>query len=338
MVLALMLSCGGRENKPNNYFTVGEDVYELIYGCIINNGEEGGGFDLDLRLYCEDENDFINFGIKSSQAESIESKTYTEFEGSWVMDYTSEGSYSNMGNIVSGKVVITRSADGYSIDIDCLDQYSNKVEGYFKGELATKDENNLVHVIPDYVLPEEIYDEVTSYFPVYSGITPPDMRGEYISAPHCLVYQSDVEATDTIQFFSDLYMGFIYNNKQMNYYGKQYDVQAGYDEENIHYGVKITGENDNFTCYYVVEAYVNGYYAQQSFIYSGKKTDEGLEDFHTAVVLLETSGHPGLPPKNTFRVLKDYDGLAEENNWMSKGFDKPRTSSASDLFDMWMKK
>lgn len=335
MIMFAMTSCG--ERKPNNYFTIGEDVYELIYGCIINNGEDEGSFDLDLRLYCENEKDFINFGIKSVQAESIESATYTDFEGSWVLGYTETGSYTNMGNITSGKVVIGRSSDGYSIEIECVDQYSNEVEGYFKGKLAKKDENNLVHVVPNYVIPEEIYDEVVSYFPVYSGITPPDMEGEYVSSPHCLLYQSDMPNNDSVQFFSDLYMGFIYNNKQMNYYSKQYNVETNDYEENVNYGMKITGENDNFTCYYVVEDYVNGYYAQQSFIFSGKKTDEGLENFHTAVVLLETSGHPNLPQKNTFRVLKDNDGLAEENNWLSKGSARTTTSSESGLFEMWMK-
>lgn len=335
MIMFAMMSCG--ERKPNNYFTIGEDVYELIYGCIINNGEEDGSFDLDLRLYCENEKDFINFGIKSVQAESIESATYTDFEGSWVLGYTETGSYTNIGNITSGKVVIGRSSDGYSIEIECVDQYSNEIEGYFKGQLAKKDENNLVHVVPNYVLPEEIYDEVVSYFPVYSGITPPDMEGEYVSSPHYLAYQSDMPNNDSVQFFSDLYMGFIYNNKQMNYYSKQYNVDANAFEENVNYGMKITGKDDNFTCYYVVEDYVNGFYAQQSFIFSGKKTDEGLEDFHTAVVLLETSGHPGLPPKNTFRVLKDYDGLAEENNWLSKGSAKTATVSEGGSFEMWMK-
>jgi hypothetical protein len=253
------------------------------------------------------------------------------------LGYTETGSYTNMGNITSGKVVIGRSSDGYSIEIECVDQYSNEVEGYFKGKLAKKDENNLVHVVPNYVIPEEIYDEVVSYFPVYSGITPPDMEGEYVSSPHCLLYQSDMPNNDSVQFFSDLYMGFIYNNKQMNYYSKQYNVETNDYEENVNYGMKITGENDNFTCYYVVEDYVNGYYAQQSFIFSGKKTDEGLENFHTAVVLLETSGHPNLPPKNTFRVLKDNDGLAEENDWLSKGSVRTTTSSESGSFEMWMK-
>lgn len=336
LVVVLLSSCI-RTRKPKNYFTVGEDTYELVYGCIINNGEENGYFDLDLRLYCENEEDFINFNLDSEHAEYIESTTYNDLAGSWVIGYTSSGSYTNMGNIVSGKVIVDRSSDGYTIEIDCVDQYSNKVEGYYKGELQKKDEDNLVHVVPDYVLPEEIYDEVTKYIPIYSGVNPPDMKGEYISSPHYLVYQSDMGNDGTEQFFSDLYLGFIYNNKQMNCYWKQFDVENNEFDEYVYYGVKVTGKDDCFTCYYIDEGYVNGYYAQQSFIYSGRKTEEGLEDFHTAVVLLETSGHPGLPPKNTFRVLKDYDGLAEQDAWMSKSSAKTKTSSNNSSFDIWMK-
>lgn len=336
LVAVLLVSCGGRNGKPKNYFTVGEETYELIYGCIINNGEENDGFDLDLRLYCENEQDFINFNINSKQAESIESSTYTDLNGSWVIGYTSSGSYTNMGNITSGKVIVNRSSEGYTIEIKCVDQYNNNVDGYYKGVLQKRDEDNLVHSVPDYVLPEEIYDEVTEYFPVYSGVNPPDMKGEYISSPHYLVYQSNAENNETGLLFSDLYLGFMYNNKQMNCYWKQFDTADNEFDEYVYYGVKVTGKDDYFTCYYVDEGYVNGYYAQQSFIYSGKKTEEGLEDFHTAVVLLETSGHPGLPPKNTFRVLRDNDGLAEQNSWMSKGYDKPKASSKNS-FDIWMK-
>lgn len=125
----------------------------------------------------------------------------------------------------------------------------------------------------------------------------------------------------------------------MNFYGKQFDsINNKYIEE-IQYGVKITGENDYFTCYYVVDGYPGGYYAQQSFIFSGKKTAEGLEDFHAAVILLETSNNPSMYAKNSFRVLKDYDGLAEEENWLSKSGINAKKSSGknNDLFDIWMK-
>ena len=101
--------------------------------------------------------------------------------------------------------------------------------------------------------------------------------------------------------------------------------------------MKITGSDDNFTCYYVVDGYVQGFYAQQSFIFSGKKTPQGLENFHVAVILLETSGHPNMYPNNSYRVLKDYDGLAETNYWLSGKSGGSVKAKSGNAFDIWMK-
>lgn len=337
LVMSVMFSCK-IHRKPDNYFEIGNDLYEIKSGCIINNGETEGGFDIDLRLYDENNKNFLNFGLVSKQAESITSTTYSIKEGSaWILGY-SNGNYKERGQIVSGSIVINRGRSGYTIDIKCTDQYSTSVKGYFEGQLAKLDENNLVHKLPDYVLPEEIYDNVTQYLPIHFGVNPPDMKGEYVSSPHVLIYESNGEKPDSLQLYSDRYMGFLYVNNQMNFYGKQYDsLENAYNEE-VQYGLKITGDNDYFTCYYVVDGYPGGYYAQQSFIFSGKKTDKGLEDFHTGVVLLETSGHPGLPPKHTFRVLKDYDGLAQTDNWLSgKNAAPAKNIKKEDSFDIWMK-
>lgn len=337
MIVIMSAACGRKNKLPKNYYKVDDQVYEIKYGQIINHGEEEGDFDLELRLCCENGNDFINFKILSSQAENLPYTTINNPNGSWIVGYNN-GSYNSIGTIKSGKVVIDRSKDGYIIEIECNDQYNNKVEGYFKGELDKSDENNLVHKIPNYVLPNEIYDEVTELLPLYEGLTPPNMTGEYVSSPHILFYESYAENPDSIQYYSDRYVGFIYDSKQMNFYAKQYDPEEDKYIEEIQYGVKITGENDNFTCYYVVDGYPGGYYAQQAFIFSGKKTNDGIEDFHTAVVLLETSGHPDMPAKNSYRILKDEDGLAENNNWMSKknAYQTKRLQD-EDLFKMWMK-
>ncbi len=337
MIVIMSAACGRKNKLPKNYYKVDDQVYEIKYGQIINHGEVEGVFDLELRLCCENGNDFINFKILSSQAENLPYTTINNPNGSWIVGYNN-GSYNSIGTIKSGKVVIDRSKDGYIIEIECNDQYNNKVEGYFKGELDKSDENNLVHKIPNYVLPNEIYDEVTELLPLYEGLTPPNMTGEYVSSPHILFYESYAENPDSIQYYSDRYVGFIYDSKQMNFYAKQYDPEEDKYIEEIQYGVKITGGNDNFTCYYVVDGYPGGYYAQQAFIFSGKKTNDGIEDFHTAVVLLETSGHPDMPAKNSYRILKDEDGLAENNNWMSKknAYQTKRLQD-EDLFKMWMK-
>lgn len=344
-IIIIMVSCG-EGKRPKNFYSVGDIDYEITHGKIINDGEIVNInnedttilFKINLRLECANGKDFINFGIISEEAERIKPGTYTNFEAYWVTGYDN-GSYSNIGTITSGNLVIDRAKDGYIIDIDCIDQYSNNIEGEYKGNLEKLDNNNFVQKLPEYVLPSKIYNQVTAYIDIHSGLTPPDMTGEYVSSPHELIYESFEQQTDTIQY-SDRYVGFIYSNqqKQMNFYGKQYDSSTGKDIEEIQYGVKITGEDDRFTCYYVVDGYPGGYYAQQSFIFSGKKTDEGLEDFRVAVVLLETSGNPDLQEKHSFRVLQDKDGLAENNYWLSKkASDRNSSLSDYDSFKMWMK-
>ena len=339
LVVIIFVSCKPR-NRYNNYFKIGEDSYEITKSIIINNGETEGGFNLELHFRDTIGGNVLSFNIISPQAENIPSSTYNNLEGAWALGYTESGSYTSRADINIGKIVVSRSSDGYSIEIKCTDQYSTTIEGYYKGELSVQDENNLVHKVPDYVLPSEIYDDVTSLIPIHSGLTPPNMEGEYVSAPHALIYESYAEKPDSLQFYSDRYLGFLYSNKQMTFYGKQYDSSVNDDIEEIQQGVKITGNNDNFTCYYVVDGYVNGFYAQQSFIFSGKKTDLGLEDFYVAVVLLENSGHPEMFPVNSYRILKDYDGLAETNYWLSSPTRNNNTQTSSkqkSSFDIWMK-
>ena len=338
LVIIFFVSCKPR-NKYNNYFKIGDVNYEIKSGVIINNGETEGGFNLEVRLYDDTKTNFVNFSVVSEQAESVVATNFNGVEGSWVLGYAENGSYENMATLKNGKFSMTRSSGGYIVDFDYTDQYSTKVEGYFKGELSKVDENNLVHKLPDYVLPSEIYDEVTKYIPIYSGVNPPNMTGEYVSAPHALIYESYADNPDSLQFYSDRYLGFIYANKQMNFYGKQYDSLEKAFVEEIQYGVKITGDDDDFTCYYIVDGYVQGYYAQQSFIFSGKKTPQGLENFHVAVILLETSGHPNMYPKLSYRILRDYDGLAESNYWLSgkSASVEAGMTKKNNAFDIWMK-
>ena len=336
LIITFFISCGER-GKPKHYFQIGEDIYEINSGGFINKGEVDGGFKLDLRLSDTTESNLLSFNIISSQAENIPSSTYSNFEGAWVLGYKEDGSYTDRADIYTGKLIISRSSDGYSINIKCTDQYGTAIEAYFKGNLSKKDENNLVKKLPEYVLPNEIYEEVTNLIPIYSGVNPPNMEGEYISSPHALIYESYAENPDSLQFYSDRYLGFLYANKQMNFYGKQYDSLENAYYEEIQYGVKITGNDDYFTCYYIVDGYIEGFYAQQSFIFSGKKTEEGLEDFYVAVILLENSGHPGMFDKNSYRILKDYDGLAKTDYWLSGKNGSNSTIKKNNAFDIWFK-
>jgi hypothetical protein len=41
------------------------------------------------------------------------------------------------------------------------------------------------------VVPEDILEKIKIYMPIYSGYTPPNVEGAYISNPDVLVYSSD---------------------------------------------------------------------------------------------------------------------------------------------------
>ena len=89
LMAAIVISSCDRTKLPPDYYKIGEDVYAIDNGRIINNGETEGGFNIDLRLYCENGKDFINFRIVSKEAERIPEGSYRDFDGSWIIGYNS---------------------------------------------------------------------------------------------------------------------------------------------------------------------------------------------------------------------------------------------------------
>ncbi|MCQ2318756.1 MAG: hypothetical protein MJZ90_07560 [Bacteroidales bacterium] len=180
----------------------------------------------------------------------------------------------------------------------------------------------IVDSIPASILPREIYGEVSSRINIHSGNTPPDISGQYLSQPHALLYESynqSYDPDDSTVFYSDRYVAFTFSEATgMDFYGKQWDTDNGrWIEEHVS-KMKITGEGDNFCCFYVNEGYPNGIYLKQSTIFSGTLTPEGLKDFKVAVIMVENDGDEEFYEKNSFRILGDFDGMAENNNWMGK--------------------
>lgn len=211
-----------------------------------------------------------------------------------------------------------------------------------------KDKDKVVIITPDVpeeVLPVEVQDSITRYMNIYEGTTPPHLNGQFVSAPHMLIHAS-YDSSEDSTFYNDRYIAFVYSEENgLDFYGKQWDdsivnQQGGYGayyEEHIS-KMKITGTGENFSCYYNTEGYPDGMYAKQSTIFSGIWDDKkGIIDFKVAVILVETSGNPNLEPKGAFRVLGDYDGVAEINNWMGKSSES-RSCDSSDAFNMFRKK
>lgn len=197
--------------------------------------------------------------------------------------------------------------------------------------------------VPESVLPPTVSEAISDYFVVYSGYNPVQVRGQFVSRPHALMANSldpDYNYPDTVIFYNDRYICFERtNNGAVNFYGKQWDDEYENYYEEVYRNLNSVGEGDNFTCYFLTEGYPNGMYALQSTIFSGKWGESygGIKDFQVAVILLENSGNPNLAPEGSYRVLGDFDGLAQDTNWMAKkaSFNHEVKVSDEDAFRMF---
>lgn len=218
--------------------------------------------------------------------------------------------------------------------VSCKKKQDNNPTTTVNTYSPTPGENNTV---PTSVLPTSLDSIVTQYITIYSGDNPPRFSGQFVSSPHVLIHSTI--ANDTVAVYNDRYIAFYQNQDLIDFYGQQWD-----DEKHAYYNeayrkLYVLGTGEAFTCYYITEGYPNGMYAKQSTIFSGKWNENygGLKDFQVAVILLETSGNPDLPPARSFRVLGDGDGLAQDTTWIrGKSAVFPEVSvSAEDAFSMF---
>lgn len=192
--------------------------------------------------------------------------------------------------------------------------------------------------VPYAILPSYLDSTVCQYFTVYQGEDPIIIeQGQFVSHPHVLIHSTI--ADDTVHIYNDRYIAFFGNGELIDFYGKQWDdsKQEYYNE--AYRRLYVIGTGEDFTCYYLTEGYPNGMYAKQSTIFSGKWDESygGLKDFQVAVILLETSGNPNLAPVNSFRVLGDGDGLAQDTAWIGskRAAFEDMTVSHEDAFSMF---
>lgn len=183
----------------------------------------------------------------------------------------------------------------------------------------------VVSSIPSSSLPDELRDEISLVMNIYEGDNPVKLNKGYVSKPHallCASYDPGYNVEDSTVFFSDKYMAFEYTaNKSMRYYSKQWDPEMGesgdWYEETIP-NMYMTGNGNNFSYFFSMEGTPHGFFVKQTMILSGTYTDKGIKDFKIAVLMNENLGDTTIYPKNTYRIIGDLDGLAENDNWLGK--------------------
>lgn len=173
--------------------------------------------------------------------------------------------------------------------------------------------------VPEEVIPAAISEAFRALMPIYSGITPPDISGEYVSSPHTLTGTNGDGANDVIgKVFADKYIAFIKDsNGKLLYSEKQGESLQGVSDDVT---VIVVGKSNQFTAYFITTGISNGIRYKQSTLISGTLTSAGISGFHYAFIMLEKGDDPDdtLVDVNTYRIFKDGDGLAVRNNWTSK--------------------
>ena len=161
------------------------------------------------------------------------------------------------------------------------------------------------------VIPPEIREKMEEKIPIYEGINPPSVVGQYLLSPDELI-EDTTGNFEAGSLFADLYFQF-YNqdmeNNVLDYREKQAS-SSSYGE-----GAFISGEGDNFSVFFNIEG-VSEYsdYSvkyKTALIISGMKTISGIENLRYAFVLLEKSDDPSnhVMEVGGFRVFKDSDEL-----------------------------
>jgi len=188
----------------------------------------------------------------------------------------------------------------------------NGVGNVTKEAIKTKNDQGEV---PSSVIPDEIRKQFEAVMPIYSGVTPPDISGQYRATPYVLAGSSD-GGYSVGDGFADRYVAFIKGDDgKLSFRGKQGNAQSASDAVYV----QVVGEGNEFTAYFeAIGENSDGIRTRQSTLVSGKLTSNGIQNFYFAWVMLEKWNDPSdkLVPVNTYRIFKDSDGLASRYTWL----------------------
>lgn len=171
--------------------------------------------------------------------------------------------------------------------------------------------------IPDGVIPEPIKEQFMNHMPIYEGITPPVVTGEYLCKPDELVYTSDNQF-NVGYVFAPCYFAFMNQTASgmATFREKQASLVGDASE------VYIVGSGTNFSAYYIshethyddnnaVEATVT-----RSNVLSGTLTPNGIRNYYLAFIVLDKYDPNNIiMDVNEYRIFKDGDGVAERYDW-----------------------
>lgn len=192
------------------------------------------------------------------------------------------------------------------------------------------------------VIPEQIRETLGEGMPLYEGTTPPDISGQYLCRPMTLV-SSSISYDEIGKIYAPQYE--YYAGHSTGHIRTYYCEQGSGHSTNGDTQLQIIGTGNQFTAYFVSEEWsdrdddgIDESWTKQSTLISGILTDEGIEDYHYAFVLLDKIDPlERIINVGEWRVFEDGDGLAERYEWYS-GKTPRRNINKEDVLPTCMEK
>ncbi len=172
------------------------------------------------------------------------------------------------------------------------------------------EDNGLTREINEMV-PDSLIDAIDSLgMPIHRGGNPPTVNGSYLCKQFKLI-NSNRESDVIGSIYPDYYVKFYeQNNEKLTI---SLDYKNG-PEDGAGIGGFIVGDNGKFSVFSRLTVVVYGDTAYILNLISGQLKDEGIQDFHLAIFMLDNLGNPNgyYIDNGDGRVFKDDDGLSEE--------------------------
>ncbi len=200
----------------------------------------------------------------------------------------------------------------------------------FVGDINPWDTPDMI----DSVVPEDIQDKMAAYIPIYKGVNPPNIEGDYLISPFITVYCEDQGngGYDPGEYVTERYIRFSNQNSTTNTldYESRTVTSSSYNEGK---GAFISGSGNDFTAFFNTEGTSSDIYTKTALVISGTKTDAGIANLYYAFIMVEKGYDPNgiIMKEGVFRVFKDEDALAENYSWVRS---MTSTSANPDLTDI----
>lgn len=163
----------------------------------------------------------------------------------------------------------------------------------------------------DNLIPKKFQDEIQKNgLSINRGNNPPMLEGEYEVRENELVYSSDGQFKPG-QRFKDNLISFGYEVTDDNQIVIKYTSESGKTFK-FSDNIRIIGEGDKFTAYFVAEGTKDNIFSKTANIISGEKTKDGIKDIKIGFIMIEKKNDS----KNSLmnigdqRIFKDSDGLS----------------------------